>query len=609
MQSNTSCPGILPREITIGRAGENAYRKLQFDISPWLEEYPTGTVSIVYKRPDGEIYPVVVGATASPVEWTPSSVDTAISGTGEIELRLMDGDTIGKSHVIKAYIEQALGPTGPVPAPPAPDWTEEVIEAAGKAEAAVGKTSYIGNNGNWYEWDAETGAFADSGVSATGPAGPAGAQGPAGTGIDIKGTYATVEDLKAAVINPAQGDMYNVGTEAPYTIYMWDTTDTPADWVSQGQLQGPTGATGPEGPQGPQGETGPAGADGAPGARGDTGPYYTPSVSAEGVISWSNNGGLVNPDPVSIRGPQGETGATGPQGPAGETGATGPEGPQGPQGETGPAGADGAPGARGDTGPYYTPSVSAEGVISWSNNGGLVNPDPVSIRGPQGETGATGPQGPAGETGATGPEGPQGPQGETGPAGADGAPGAKGDTGPYYIPAVSAEGVLSWANNGGLTNPDPVSIRGPQGETGATGPQGPAGETGATGPQGPAGPNEISTDTASSITGLLKGNGGNVAVAVAGTDYAVPPATATALPASGTALTANTIYAVADAVGTYAFTPPATGWAHGMFTTDSSVSVSFAGTFMGAAPTIEASKVYEFDVFDGVWAVQEVVSA
>lgn len=93
-----------------------------------------------------------------------------------------------------------------------------------------------------------------------------------------------------------------------------------------------------------------------------------------------------------------------------------------------------------------------------------------------------------------------------------------------------------------------------------------------------------------------------------GINLAVEPASATALPASGTALTANTIYAVADAVGTYAFTPPDTGWAHGMFTTDSSVSVSFSGTFMGAAPTIEASKAYEFDVFDGVWAVQEVVS-
>ena len=34
------------------------------------------------------------------------------------------------------------------------------------AEAAVGKTSYIGDNGNWYEWDATSGAFVDSGISA-----------------------------------------------------------------------------------------------------------------------------------------------------------------------------------------------------------------------------------------------------------------------------------------------------------------------------------------------------------------------------------------------------------------------------------------------------------
>lgn len=96
---------------------------------------------------------------------------------------------------------------------------------------------------------------------------------------------------------------------------------------------------------------------------------------------------------------------------------------------------------------------------------------------------------------------------------------------------------------------------------------------------------------------------------VTGTGLQAAPITTTILPDSGTALTANTIYAVAIAVGTYVFTPPDTGWAHGMFTTDSSVSVSFSGTFMGAAPTIEASKIYEFDVFDGVWAVQEIVTA
>lgn len=96
---------------------------------------------------------------------------------------------------------------------------------------------------------------------------------------------------------------------------------------------------------------------------------------------------------------------------------------------------------------------------------------------------------------------------------------------------------------------------------------------------------------------------------VTGTGLQAAPITTTILPDSGTALANNTIYNVAVTVGTYAFTPPESGWAHGKFTTGSSVSVSFSGTFIGAAPEIEANKTYEFDVLDGVWAVQEVVSA
>lgn len=42
------------------------------------------------------------------------------------------------------------------------------------------------------------------------------------------------------------------------------------------------------------------------------------------------------------------------------------------------------------------------------------------------------------------------------------------------------------------------------------------------GPQGPAGENQVTTDTATDITGLLKGAGGKVAQAVAGVDYALP---------------------------------------------------------------------------------------
>lgn len=47
----------------------------------------------------------------------------------------------------------------------------------------------------------------------------------------------------------------------------------------------------------------------------------------------------------------------------------------------------------------------------------------VSLRGPQGPTGATGPQGPQGPTGTTGPAGPQGPTGTTGPTGPQGTAG------------------------------------------------------------------------------------------------------------------------------------------------------------------------------------------
>lgn len=52
------------------------------------------------------------------------------------------------------------------------------------------------------------------------------------------------------------------------------------------------------------------------------------------------------------------------------------------------------------------------------------------------------------------------------------------------------------------------------------GPVGPAGPQGETGADGAPGPNEVSTNTETNITGLLKGNGANVLAAEAGVDFA-----------------------------------------------------------------------------------------
>lgn len=66
------------------------------------------------------------------------------------------------------------------------------------------------------------------------------------------------------------------------------------------------------------------------------------------------------------------------------------------------------PGPKGKDGVTFTPSVSEEGILSWTNDGELQNPQSVNIKGPVGQ------QGVQGEQGVQGIQGIQGVQGEKG---------------------------------------------------------------------------------------------------------------------------------------------------------------------------------------------------
>ena len=319
-----------------------------------------------------------------------------------------------------------------------------------------------------------------------------------------------------------------------------------------------------------------------------------------------------------------------------------------------------------------------------------------------------------------------------------GKQGDKGTVGAHFTPSVSDDGVLSWTNNGELENPQPVNIRGPQGVQGEQGrgftilgyydtlailqssvlaPNG--GDAYGVGTAPPyeiyiwdavngqwkpngklSGPNEVTSSTATNLTGLLKGNGTNVEAAVPEVDYATPeqtkvfmvtfsyndnesiiadksaaeiysaymagkavvgrlnnnvyqlctmnptsgsymdfiycsgphmsileggvdydgwsaydymltnrPNSLDVLPDSGYELQPNVVYTVSAAVDTYAFKPPWDGgWAHGTFTTGTAPNITFTGKIIGKLPTFEASKQYEFDVLDGAWVVQEVLT-
>ncbi len=75
-------------------------------------------------------------------------------------------------------------------------------------------------------------------------------------------------------------------------------------------------------------------------------------------------------------------------------------------------------------GTTFTPRVSDEGVLSWTNEDGKDNPAAVNIKGPKGDSGAKGDKGEPGKDGT---------DGSTGAAGADGVTPHIGDNGNWFI--------------------------------------------------------------------------------------------------------------------------------------------------------------------------------
>ena len=155
--------------------------------------------------------------------------------------------------------------------------------------------------------------------------------------------------------------------------------------------QGPQGETGPAGPQG---KTGPAGTDGAPGKDGS--PGKDGADGAPGQDGYSPSASVAETATGATITITDKTGTTTAEIKNGKDGAPGKDGTDGAPGTPGTNGTDGKDGTT------FTPSVSAAGDLSWTNDGGKANPAPVNLKGPQGETG---PQGP---TGATGPQGAPG---------------------------------------------------------------------------------------------------------------------------------------------------------------------------------------------------------
>ncbi|WP_338630562.1 hypothetical protein [Clostridium baratii] len=135
---------------------------------------------------------------------------------------------------------------------------------------------------------------------------------------------------------------------------------------------------------------------------GGSGKTWRPSVSEDGLLSWSEDNSDIPPESVNIIGPQGRPGIDGRDGRDGRDGIDGKQGLPGRDGDVGPVGPQGIPGLNGrdgEQGPKGDNGITPH--IGDNGNWFIGNDD--TGKPSRGRDGEFGPQGPKGEDGTFNP--------------------------------------------------------------------------------------------------------------------------------------------------------------------------------------------------------------
>lgn len=308
----------LQPEITVnlGKRGENDALTVEFDVTNWLQKWPSADFVIVAKRSEEDTpYIADTAKNGKILVWAIHAYDTNLQGYGIAQIRAVEGNVLKKSSIFKTFVADSIVAETIEPDQPIPDWIDQTLKdmraiqssatvAAEQAEISKDRAEELKNQTYGY-MIATQDIFNSSKVL------PAG-----GNRGQVLGKLSN-DDYNVGWINQSGGGGGGSSVYVdPVLTEGVKIAEIEVDGVTS-DLYAPEAIPGPQGPQGPQGIQGPQGQQGEKGDTGETG----------------------------------ATGATGPQGPQGIQGATGPQGPQGIQGETGETGATGPQGEQGPAGP------------------------------------------------------------------------------------------------------------------------------------------------------------------------------------------------------------------------------------------------------------------
>lgn len=254
------------------------------------------------------------------LEWQITEAFTAIPGRLQLELRGMSDDTlIIKYRMQPITIHCSVNGTGK----PSPDVAEQILSQMEQMlDAAQELTAKmpIPQNGTWWLYNADTGAYEDSGQPAQGADGKDGQDGKDGAdgapGKDGADGAPGADGKDGAPGADGRDGQDGADGKSAYQIWL-DAGNSGTELDFLASLKGEKGDTGEQGAPGADGQNGTDGKDGAPGADGKDGTDGQDGADGKSAYEiWidAGNTGTEEEFLASLKGEKGEPGAAGADG-------------------------------------------------------------------------------------------------------------------------------------------------------------------------------------------------------------------------------------------------------------------------------------------------------
>ena len=194
--------------IPIGFEDENLHTQVRIDCKKLFEEYPNALPSLAVVPPKGTAYPAIVTKDGDYVVWDVTASDTAVEGTGEIQLTFGTGEEVSKSYVGKVHVMRTIRASGTAP-DPIQNWitiANVVLDSVAHAVESALHTPIIDDNGYWNVWDADEEEYVPTEYKAEGTDG---LDGVGITSIEKTGTSGLVDTYTVTFTN---------GTSMTFTV-------------------------------------------------------------------------------------------------------------------------------------------------------------------------------------------------------------------------------------------------------------------------------------------------------------------------------------------------------------------------------------------------------